>query len=79
MKCPTPASRRASACVNARPAGDVSSTSLTGPRVLAYPLDRGKQRLRLHHHPRPAAERHVVDHFVPIVREVPQVMHNDVQ
>src|SRR3954468_1631676 len=43
--------------------------------LLANPVDRRKQRFGLQHHPRPAAKRHVVDDPVPIGREIPQVVH----
>ncbi len=42
-------------------------------------LDRPGQRLRLHHHPRSAAIRHVVHAAVPIGRVVAQVVNLDVQ
>ena len=38
-----------------------------------------EQRLRLQHHARPAAERHVVDDAMPVRREIAQVVHADVQ
>src|SRR5581483_6446548 len=45
------------------------------PRVVEHhALDRLEYRLRLEDHPRAAAERHVVDLAVPVVREVAQVV-----
>ena len=41
-------------------------------------LDRPHQRLRLHHHARPAAERRVVNDPVPIGRLVAQVVHHHI-
>ena len=46
---------------------------LAAPR--ANLVHRAKQRLRLEYHPRPAAERHVIDHPVPVRRVVAQVVH----
>ncbi len=40
-------------------------------------LDGGEQRLRLHHHPRAAAERVVIDRPMPVSRPVAQVVQHD--
>ena len=48
------------------------------PRLAARRADvlgRAKKRLGLHHHARPAAIRHIVDDPVPVGREVPEVVH----
>ena len=50
---------------------------LTPPRPDV--LHRARQRLRLHHHPRPAAVRHVVHAPVPIGRVVSQVVDLNIQ
>ena len=42
-------------------------------------VHRGEQRLGFHHHPRTAAERHIVHDMVTIGREVAQVVNRDVQ
>ena len=38
-----------------------------------------KQRLRLQHHARPAAKRHIVHDPVPVGREIAQIVHADIQ
>jgi hypothetical protein len=48
------------------------------PALAPNVVDRGKERLRLHHHPGPAAKRHVVDDAVPVGREISQVVNRDV-
>ena len=48
------------------------------PALAPDVVDRGKKRLGLHHHPRPAAKRHVVDDAVPVSREISQVVNRDV-
>ena len=62
----------------AGPAATSARPPPASPRVARDVLHRAEQRLGLHHHPRPAAERHVVDDPVPVGREVAQVVHRDV-
>ena len=49
------------------------------PRSASIASSARKHRLRLQHHPRPAAVRHIVHHPVPVGREVPQVADLHVQ
>ena len=69
---------RASPWVNAARRGDVRTTASGAPRRPDR-LDRAKQRLRLHHHPRTAAKRHIVHDPVPVGREVAEVVDRHVQ
>ena len=46
----------------------------TGPALLPDPIDGGEQRLRLQHHPRSTAKRHIVHHAMPVGGEIPQVV-----
>src|SRR5688572_4929950 len=48
------------------------------PALRTDVLDRARQRLRLHDHPRPAAVRHVVHAAVPIGRVIAQIVHGQV-
>ena len=68
-------SSSATAWVNGRPCGVISTTADAAPALGRDRLDAREQRLGLHHHPRPAAVRHVVDRPVPIVGVVAQVAH----
>ncbi len=42
-------------------------------------LDRGEDRLGLHHHPWPAAEGRVVDRAMTVVGPLAKIMHADIQ
>ena len=42
-------------------------------------VERAEDRIRLQHHPRAAAVRHIVDHAMPIGREVAEVVHLHVE
>ena len=64
-------------CVNRVPCGDVSTTVSGCPALGLDRVERPKDRLRLQHHPRPAAVRHVVHDAMAIGREVAQVVHLD--
>jgi hypothetical protein len=65
--------RSASACVNGRPCGVISTTADAGPALGGHRFDRPRDRLGLHHHPRPATERHIVNRAMPILGELAQV------
>ena len=77
--CPSPLNRSASPCAKRSPSGVVSTIASGVPRSRRDVLDRREKRLRLQHHPGPAAKRHVVDDAVPVGREVAQVVHADVE
>ena len=76
--CPSALNRAATACVEPLAVGrrqdHRARRARARPRIAS---DRREQRLRLQHHPRPAAERHVVHDPVPVGREVPQVVHRE--
>ena len=77
--CASRLNRCAVSCVNRGPCGDVSTTVSGWPRVGLDRVERPEHRVRLQHHPRSAAVRHVVHDPMAIGREVAQVVHLDVE
>ena len=76
---PSALRRSASACVKRRPSGRRQYHRAGVAARGTNRLHRPKERLRLQHHARPAAKRHVVHDAMPIGRVVPKVVHRDVE